>query len=52
VDGGNTDTATGTIPLVKGDLAYTGGISAGAGLLGLVLVGGGLLLIRSRRRQD
>jgi uncharacterized repeat protein (TIGR01451 family)/fimbrial isopeptide formation D2 family protein len=48
VEGGTTDSATGTIP--TDNLAYTGGIAAGAGLLGLLLVGGGLLLIRTRRR--
>lgn len=48
VEGGTTDSASGTIP--TDNLAYTGGIAAGAGLLGLLLVGGGLLLIRTRRR--
>lgn len=48
VEGGTTDSATGTIP--TDNLAYTGGIATGAGLLGLLLVGGGLLLIRTRRR--
>lgn len=50
VEGGNTDSATGEIPSDNGGLAYTGGIAAGTGLLGLFLIGGGLLLVRSRRR--
>ncbi len=48
VEGGTTDTATGKIP--SDNLAYTGGIAAGTGLLGLLLIGGGMLLVRVRRR--
>jgi uncharacterized repeat protein (TIGR01451 family)/fimbrial isopeptide formation D2 family protein len=50
VEGGNTDTATGDIPTGNGGLAFTGGLAVGAGVLGLVLIGGGLLLVRARRR--
>jgi len=52
VEGGNTDTATGKIPARNSGLANTGGISAGVGVLGLILIGSGLLLVRSQRRRN
>jgi uncharacterized repeat protein (TIGR01451 family)/fimbrial isopeptide formation D2 family protein len=50
---GDTQIVTATVDIPKngGDLAYTGGVALGGGVLGLLLVGGGLLLIRIRRRH-